>query len=97
MTSLKKKREKKYITQKYKININIKNNKCFFLQVINSIEEWNGNNFFLYKNKIFTGPMTFKNMIVTFTSSLVPLVLFISFNLKVNKKIIIYNQIYIAF
>ena len=52
--------------------------------MINSFENWGGSNFFLYKKIILTGPLTLKSMIVTFTSSLFPLVLFISYNTKVH-------------
>ena len=39
--------------------------------------------FFFTKKKLITGPLSYKSMIVTFTVQLVPLVLFMIFNIEV--------------
>ena len=44
---------------------------------------WEGDNYFFLSKKIITGPLTFKSMIVTFTTSIIPFILFAIFNFKV--------------
>ena len=48
-----------------------------------SNNKWGGDNFFFLNGKIFTGPQSFKSMIGTFTSSILPFILFITSNFKV--------------
>ena len=54
-----------------------------------SNNKWSGQNFFFLNGKIFTGPHSFKSMIVTFTSSIIPFILFINLNFKVCKLLFI--------
>ena len=65
----------------------------FYIQVIYSFDNWEGDNYFAIKNKVISGPFSIKPMLVTFTASLVPVLLFLIFNTEVIKKIFIINKI----
>lgn len=44
---------------------------------------WEGDNFFFLNKKIITGPLSFKSIITTFTTSIIPFILLGIFNFEV--------------
>ena len=55
------------------------------LQLINYFDNWKGNNFFLFKRRTITGPLSLKAIIASFSSIFFPVLIFIIFESKVNK------------
>ena len=54
------------------------------LQLINYFDNWKGSNFFLFKRKAITGPLSLKAIIASFSSIFFPVLIFLIFESKVN-------------
>ena len=63
------------------------------LQKINYFDNWEGDNFFFFGKRVIAGPLSFKAIIATFSSLFIPVIIFLSFNGKVIKYIILYFNI----
>ena len=63
------------------------------LQKINYFDNWEGDNFFLFGKRVIAGPLSLKAIIATFSSLFIPVIIFLSFNGKVIKYIILYFNI----